>query len=153
MTQISDIIDQWSTLIEGQISGITEIPNPYEPQKNPDLYLQNGYGVGFGPAENTNRSVGGHASIERDFDIMLFRQIAATENDTDGVKTVAKAMLEDQLKIIKVVEKDPSLAKTCVKCVFATSDPVEYLIDNETGRRYFSLIASFRCEYFEALGS
>lgn len=149
MTQISQIIEAWKALVEGQIEGITEIPNPYEPEKNPDLLLQNGYGIGVGPAENTNRRIGGHVSMAREFEIMLFRLVGVTENDATGIRAAEKSILEDQIKLIKQVEQDPTLGSSCANAQFVNSDPVEYLIADQSGRRYFRLFTIFRCEYFE----
>lgn len=150
MSKISQIIDKLSQIIEAEISGITEIPNPYEPEANSDLYLQNGYGVGFGNASNSNRNMGATVTIEREFFIMLFRLVAATPQDTAAIKTSAKNLLEDELKLIKAIELNRDLDKLAMNAQYTGSDSLDFLA-GETGNRYFQQIITVSVEYRENL--
>lgn len=150
MSKISQIVDKLSEVVEACIPGVTEIPNPYEPEVNNDLYLQNGYGVGFADSTNTNRNLGNKISIEREFMVMLFRIVAATPQDTAAIKTSAKDLLEDELKIIKAIESNRDLDKIAINAQYTGSGSVEFLA-GDTGDRYFQLIISISVEYSEVL--
>jgi hypothetical protein len=154
-TSITAVIDQLSTLIEGQITGVTKIPNPYDPENNSDLFLQNGYGIGYGPGTNTQRDIGcDRVSIEREFQVMLLRVVAATDQDATAIENSAKSVLEDELKLIKAIHFDDSMngggsPNVALQSNFTTSDPLVFL-EGERGR-YFQQITAFSVEYIEAV--
>ena len=154
MSNISDIIDTLEALVESQVTGITKIPNPYEPEANNDLYLQNGYGIGFGAGSNTDRNINGRVTIQRDFLVMLFRVVSATEQDGDAIKTSSKEVLEDELKIIKAIVNSDVLNgagnRYAYKTEYSQSDQLEFLA-GDSGNRYWQQITAFSVEYAENL--
>ena len=149
MSNISDIIDQLSTIVEAQVTGITSIPDPYDPESNNDLFLQNGYAIGFGSVQRSRTVMCNKVYLTREFQVMLFRVVAATEQDGDAIKTSSKAILEDELKIIKAVENDPDLGGYAINAAFTDGDPLQYL-EGDRGR-YWQLITAFSVEYAENL--
>jgi hypothetical protein len=151
MTQISNIIDRFSTLIEGQVSGVTQIPNPYEPEGNSDLWLNNGYGVGYGSADVDRREVGCKIYLRREIIVMLLRRVEANENDASGVEAIAKNVMEDELKIIKAVENDNTLNGNAIDASYIDTTPLEYLVGDRG--RYFILNIGFSVLYAEDLNS
>lgn len=103
MTQISDIHAALVSVITAELPSYFGIPNPYDVESNANLFLQKGYGIGFGPAVNTNRKICGKVSIERSFSIVLTNQLTASITDFSGVSDVSKQLFEDQFKLIKAI--------------------------------------------------
>ena len=149
MSNISNIIDQLSTIVEAQVTGITSIPDPYDPESNNDLYLQNGYAIGFGSVQRSRTVMCNKVYLTREFQVMLFRTVAATEQDGAAIKTSSKAVLEDEIKIIKAVENDPDLGGYAINAAFSDGDSLQYL-EGDRGR-YWQLITAFSVEYAENL--
>lgn len=149
MTNVSNIIDQLSTIVEAQVAGVTSIPDPYDPESNNDLYLQNGYAIGFGSVQRARTVMCGRVYLRREFQIMLFRMVAATEQDGSAIKTSSKAILEDELKIIKAIENDTTLGGYAINAEFTDGDALQYL-EGDRGR-YWQLITAFSVEYAESL--
>lgn len=149
MSDISDIIDAVSAHVEAQVVGITKIPNPYEPTKNPDMFLKNGYGLGVGPATNTNRKLSCQVSIQREIVIMLLREVAMVDTRADDIENQLKTLLEDELLIIKAIENDQDLGGVSYQARYSDSDSVDYL--EEDSSKYFKLVTAFQVEYAEPI--
>lgn len=146
MTKVSTITTALESIITTTLSGIVKIPNPYEPERNPQYALEFGYGIGFGAAENSRDLMGSCIDIDRQFEVMLFKEIAVTDTDAAGIQTVALTMLENEIALIKAVEAETSLG-TAKNVRYLASDPLEYLV-GERGR-YFRLLTVFGFEYNE----
>lgn len=148
-TQITAIRDQIKTLVETALPSYRQIANPYEIEKSPNVILRLGYGIAFGPGTNTNRELGCQLSVDREFAVVLTREVTALENNPDGREDVEKALFEDHYSLIKAIEKDPDLGETAARARYVSDSGLEYVaLDNS---RYFVLVSSFACEYFESL--
>ena len=147
MTQVSNIYDAYVSMIASQLPTYKRITNPYEPTQNAGLLLQKGYGIGIGPAENTERIITCKVSIVRTFEILLINQINTTENNISAKATIEKTIMEDLFKLIKQVDKDPSLQQTSIKSSYVSDNGLEYL---EAEKAKFYLVrATFDSEYLE----
>ena len=118
-------------------------------ENNNDLYLQNGYAIGFGSVQRSRTVMCNKVYLTREFQVMLFRTVAATEQDGAAIKTSSKAVLEDEIKIIKAVENDPDLGGYAINAAFSDGDSLQYL-EGDRGR-YWQLITAFSVEYAENL--
>ena len=148
MTSISNIRAALETMIDGVVTGYTKIANPYELEKISNVILRKGYGIAFGPGANTNRELC-QMSVDREFSVVLTREVAATEHDADGRETVEKAIFEDQHLIIKAIEADASVGGTASRGRYISDGGIEYVgIENS---RYYALVSNFAIEYFEQL--
>lgn len=149
MTKISTIRAALETIILGVVSGYQKIPNPYELEKISNVILRQGYGIAFGPGSNTERQLSCQLSIDRDFAVILTREVAATEHDASGRETIEKSIFEDQYLIIKAIEKDSDLLATASRARYVSDNGLEYVgLENS---RYFVLVSTFATEYFENL--
>lgn len=149
MSKISEIREQLETLIEAAITGYKQIPNPYEIEKTANVILRKGYGIAFGPATNTERQLSCQLSVDREFSIILTREVATTEHNNAGRETIEKAIFEDQYLLIKAIEKDSDLATKASRARYVSDNGLEYVgLENS---RYFVLISTFATEYFENL--
>jgi hypothetical protein len=149
LTQISDIQDAIVALIAAELPSYFGIPNPYEVDANANLFLQKGYGVGFGPAVNSNRKICGKVSIERSFTIILTNQLTAAITDFAGVSAVSKQLFEDQFKLIKAIENDVNLSGAAAKALYTGDGGLEFVIAGEA--KYFLIESQWDVEYFESL--
>jgi len=151
LTKISTIYDGWITLIDAELSGYTRIANPYDPEQNANLILEKGYGVGFGPGSNTGRFVGKLASIERDFNIVLVNKILALDGDQDNRAAIEKSLFEDQFKLTKALEINPTLAEASIKTFYISDGGIEFLKTENTKSKYYLLESVYSSEYLEDL--
>lgn len=150
MSKISTIREDLETIIDGLLTGYQKIPNPYELEKISNVILRKGYGIAFGPGANTNRQLGCQLSVDREFAIILTREVAATEHNAEARETVEKSIFEDQYLIIKAIEKDADLlGSSAANARYVSDNGLEYVgLENS---RYFVLVSNFSTEYFENL--
>jgi len=149
MTKINDIYDELHSITQVVLPEYTELPNPYIPDDNPDIYMKKGYGISIGAASNTNRVVSKKVSILRDFDFVFVRQINSTETNTGLIKSNAKAIMEDSFKVLEEIENNTSLGQVCVKAEFVSDSGLDF-IEADT-QRFFILTMVVSVEYFETL--
>jgi len=149
MTKINDIYDELHSITQVVLPEYTELPNPYIPDDNPDIYMKKGYGISIGAASNTNRVVSKKVSILRDFDFVFVLQINSTETNTGLIKSNAKAIMEDSFKVLEEIENNTSLGQVCVKAEFVSDSGLDF-IEADT-QRFFILTMVVSVEYFETL--
>ena len=128
-------------------SGWQQIPNPYKPEENPDIYLRQGWGLAFGPAENTNRQVNCKFSVARNVTVILCRQTDALENDAALKVAADKLLFEDQAVLINDLEQDIAVNGTTMYTRWETDGGIEY-VKGQTDR-FLMLRTEFRMEYLE----
>jgi len=128
-------------------SGWIELPNPYKPEENPDLYLRQSWGIVVGPAENSNRQVNCKFSVARTMTVVLARQYDALENDTSAKASTVKQLLEDQAVLINDMEQDVTVNGSTMYTRWESDGGIEY-IKGETDR-FLMIKTDFRLEYLE----
>lgn len=149
MTKISEIREQLETLITTALTGYRQIPNPYEIEKTSNVILRKGFGIAFGPGTNTERMLSCQLSVDRDFSILLTREVAVTEHDAAGREAVEKSIFEDLHLLIKAIETDADLATKASRARYVSDNGLEYVgLENS---RYFLIAATFAAEYFESI--
>lgn len=148
-TRISEIFDAMDSVLEAQLTNYAKIPNAYDIESNPNLFIQQGYAIGLGPASNTNREVSCKLSVRRTVNVLLAQQITANETDFDAFNLVVKTLFEDQYKIIKAIENDPTLNTNYSVTKFGGDGGSEF--GNNGSTKYFMIEMQFDCEYFEDL--
>lgn len=155
MSNVSDILDRFSTVVESQVSGIKQIPNPYDPESAPQTYLQNAYGLGYGPGFNASDAIDNcDLFITREIAVMQLKEVAKVSTDQAGIEAQLKTMLENELLIIKAITNDPQLSDdgagtVALNARFTDTDAPEFLI-GERGR-YFRTLTLFEVLYKESL--
>lgn len=147
MTKISDIYDNLVTAVDTALTGYDQISNPYTPEDNSELFMEKGFGIAFGPGENSERQLACRLSVKRTFDVILINLCGTTENNLADVESFQKTMHEDQLLIIKALEKDSDLSNTSAQLKFVDDRGLEFL--ETTDNKFFILQSTFMVEYFE----
>jgi hypothetical protein len=150
MSKISTIHDYLVTLVSTQLPSYTELPNPYIPEENNELYLSKGFGVAVGAGQDRNRVVSCKLTWQRDFQVVLTNQITATDHDITQRQTVTKAILEDHYTLIDAIYKDTGLGGNAAKAEVFADSGLQFLTVGETDR-YFVIILDVLVEYFEDL--
>lgn len=149
MSKISTIYDNLVTAVGGALTDYDQISNPYSPDENCELFMQKGFGIAFGPGANSERQVGCKLSVKRTFDVILLNLCGTTDNNLADVENFQKTMHEDQLLIIKAIEKDPDLDATVGMIKFVDDSGLEFL--ETINNKFFLLQSTFMVEYFENL--
>lgn len=148
-TKITAIYDRLIVDIEAAISGYTRIPNPYEADQNPELFLRKGYGLGIGPAENTRRMVCAYFSMKRIFTIVLINQILTTDMNSTARGNCERDMMEDHYSLIKYLEGDNNLGGNAVKTIFTDDSGIQF-VEGEIGK-YVMCEINIEVEYLESI--
>lgn len=151
MSKISTIHDAIVTLVSTNLSTYDQLPNPYRPELNNELYLQKGFGVAVGAGQRTDRLISCQLSWERIFQIVLTKQITTTAQNLSQLETISKDLLEDHFTILDALEKDTTLTQTAINSRIISDAGIEFLeIEDSTGR-YFVMVIDVLAEYLEDL--
>lgn len=151
MTTISTIIDGLSTAISTELPNHAKIPNAYNLEDNPNVFLKKGFAVASFGANNTERHLSCLFSAERSFSVFLTNQLTANIMDYDSIQAVVKDLFEDHYKVVKAISKDPTLNQSSAVCKFANDAGIQFL---EAGSaKYLVLQINFVIEYFENLNT
>jgi hypothetical protein len=148
MSKATDCFDKINTLVASALSTFTKLPDVYKLSENPQLYLRNGFGIGFGPASNTNRHICNQVTIKRSFTISLIKQVIALEMSDDR-RTFEKDIINSLYSVINAFENDRTLNGSAVKIEFMSDSGVQFL-EGDT-ESYILLEGSFDVEYFEQI--
>lgn len=128
MTAVSNIYDALENLIDTALPDYTRLPDPYNTDDNPELYLRKGYGIAFGDDNNTERKIGCQkVSINQDFVIPLVNLVTATNTNSTIHASVEKSLIEDKFKIIKALETDSDLSGVTMQAKYIGSSALTYL--------------------------
>lgn len=148
-TNVSNVYNAMVVIIEAQLTAYKKLPNPYDPEENSSLRLKKGYGLAFGAGVNTNRYMNCKIAVDRQFSILLVRQVSKSDHDITGHATLEKSMLEDEFLLIKAFEQDPTLGGVAVKTRFVGDTGIEFLEGDRN--KYLVLEMELGSEYFEDL--
>jgi hypothetical protein len=156
MTKVSTVHDALESIITTSLSTYSGAKlNPHSLELNPEVMLQKGYGIVYGPGSNTNRQVGCHLSVSRQFIVLLTNLVSSQKGDEDGREALEKALLEDCVTLIKAIEDNPSLSTTAgvggpaLSAQWVSDDGVEYLNNKNSSFMFCQLV--FDIEYMESL--
>jgi len=149
MSKISSVYDALHTLVSSELTGYTQLTNPYQREDNSTLFLEKGYGIAVSGGANTNRKLGGKKTYERTFQLVLTNLLAATEHDTTAKENAEKSLLEDHATLITAFERDSDLGGNAALNIALTDDGIEFLEGGRT--KYISLEITVTVEYFETI--
>ena len=148
MSKISTVYDAMYTLLSSNLTGYTQIPNPYNSEQNSMLFLNKGYGLVVGTGDNTQRfATCDKKSYAREFTIVLVNQYIATEHDTDAKETAEKALLEDHATLITAIEQDADLGGNAATHLSISDGGIDFLEGDR--EKYIMLELIVNVEYFE----
>lgn len=151
MTAISSAYDAIVALCASTLGATaTRIPNPYELERTSSLLLIKGFGVFVGPGTNPRTEQSCRIRLNRDFGIVLTRQITATEHDIGTIAPIEKAMFEDQLALIKAFDQN-TLNGSVSDVTFTGDGGLELLSTLDASGRFYVLSSVFACTYLQAL--
>ena len=159
MSNVTDILDRFVILVEAEISGITKLPNPYDPESAPEIYLKNAYGLAYGAATPDPRNVNGDKMyFKREIVYMQIQEIAKVQTDQVGIKSQLDVMLENELLVIKAVCSDVNLTNGASSAVaidtsFVDAEGPELLEGEDSGKKYFKTLTAFSVLYSESISS
>jgi hypothetical protein len=130
-------------------NGWIKLPHAYNIEKNPEIYLKQGYAIGIGQGANTKRVQSNTISISREFILTIVRTSDTLDLEVTGRQTVEKQLFEDLKLVIADIEGNSTLNSGQILCGYVGDAGIEY-VDTENSE--FNLIkANFLIEYFETI--
>ena len=155
MSNISDAADKIVFAMEALFPDHLRMWNPYQPEENSEEVLRKGWGIGFGPAERTNRQLSCDYSWLRKIQIIQARQYFGTQLSTSKNFGKQKEILEDHRIMLDDFEKHVSLNQPG----FANPEIVKFNPISDSGilhvypdrDDFFFIRTTFDLEYFRQL--
>lgn len=136
-----------NTLVQTELPDYVKLSDSYETPDNAGIVLVKGYSVGFGPAERTSDEFcQGFIRIRRSYQIVLTNVYTPTL-DADFRETLENNLMEDAFKVMKALERDPTLTGENINSFFATDNGLEYLIDDR--KQFIIVVITASAEYYE----
>jgi hypothetical protein len=152
MSLISTAYDNFHTRVAAVFTsgaGWSKLPHAYIIDRNPEIYLKQGYAVGLGTGTNTKRLQSNVTSISREFILTITREMPALDLEVSGRETFEKSLFEDLKLIVSDMETDSTLNQGQILCSYQGDGGIEY-VDGDTSE-FISIRAIFLIEYFETL--
>ena len=152
MSQVSTAYDNFLTRVDAVLTGAAgwiKLPFAYDIEKNPEIYLRQGYALGIGAGVNTKRVLSSTLSISREFTLTIVRALDATDLEVTLRQSLEKQLFEDIKLVIADVERNSTLNVGQILCSYSGDSGIEY-VDGETSE-YVQLRANFLVEYFETI--
>lgn len=152
MSNFSLLYDGLITLIEGQLSTYKRLSDAYDVENNDMLRIAKGYSLAIASGENTNRTLCGQLSEERNFIFKLTNLAAVNELDPVAKATIEKSIMEDIRKVYRKLQTTHSLGTVQVSSIrFNTDEGIEYLFreDAAQANKAIGVSSLITLEYFE----
>jgi len=149
MANFSLIYDGLVSLINGELTGYTQLTDSVLNDENSLLRSVKGYTLAIGGGSNTNREIcPATLSMERVFDITVVNLLTASQLDTSARSIDEKALFEDCFKIWKKLETVDFLGGIQVaNAKYLDDSGIEYFFGDNT--KAISITSSISVEYFE----
>lgn len=148
MSIISTAYDALVTRIGTVLSSHIRIADTLFLEKNPELALNQGWGIIGRGHENTNRDISCKISLAQTFSILVTRKLFVNDFDVGSKATVEKNLFEDRDAIIADIEADPTLATSVIARYVSTTEPTSIFADQDNFR---FIDVSIVVEYFRDL--
>lgn len=152
MSKVTTAYDNFVTRVDAVLTsgnGWNKLPHAYNVEKNPEIFLSQGYAIGIGSGSNTRRVQSNTISVSREFVVTIVRSMNTLDLEVSGKQTAEKQLLEDLKLLIADIEGNSTLNAGQILCSYSGDGGIEY-IDTETAE--FNLIrANFLIEYFETI--
>lgn len=148
MTKQNQIADYLVDVLKELFPGKKQLFNPYSIETNNELYLINGYGVGYG-ALNPEPSVGCCINFNQDFIIPLTKKFYSLENAADKRQDFEKELIDEAVSLIKNIEGDVHLGGLSRRCVFTGSPGIQQVFSES--QQYIFISLTFNASFTENL--
>lgn len=151
MSKISTILTTLKTRIQAAsvLPDHIQLTNPYNVAANTDQALKKGFGIAVLPGNNTNRQTSCNLSINRSIRIIVTRKFFATDLNVESKEATERDLLEDQFKIIKDIENEPSLNGLVMQSGYISDNGIQRVRENDD--KFLKLESVFDFEYNEDL--
>ena len=157
MSKISQIYDALNSLVSTEFptSTYSYLSNAYIPEENDNLTLRRAIGFYVGQGSNKNRVLSCQISMERLITVTQTAKFYGTRLDKSLKDDTVKTILEDQFKLIKLLENAPQDSANGIdKMIFVNDNGIEFIFGNgdESTENFLMIRSQFSIEYLENLG-
>jgi len=151
MSTISSAFDLLKTAVTTALPNHTLLVNPYSVEENPDVYLNQGVGIGFGTGLNTNREICPKLYVRRAFFIVITRNYFATDLNRSDKESTEKQLFEDELLVLQELLADvlATLDQAVAKTKFLGDNGIETVFGEKDN--FLKVIMQFEFEYYETI--
>ncbi len=142
------IYDYLVEKVKEKLTHKVQLFNPYDIGTNNELFLRDGFGVGFmGGAQQPMQ--GCCIRLSRDIKITLTKKFYATENDADNRALAEKELLEEAVILMKHFEGDSQLGGLAAKFTFQNDSGIQQIYTNS--QYYIFLEMNFDAEFIDEI--
>lgn len=151
MSKISTVYGYIEDIIQAALPTYTKIPDPYAVGGTAEALLRKAYGIGIGPGRNTEEDYGDVVTMEREFSVILVRQVTTTDNNSTARNALELALMEDHLTLVKAFQASAELDATVSVSTFDADGGIEFLAGDLPTQKYMMIVLSFITRYSENL--
>jgi hypothetical protein len=150
MSTISSAIDIIVAAVQTALPNHTYMVNGYEPEENPTMYMNQGVGIAWRQAINTNREICKIYQAQS-FDVVITRNYFASDLNIGDKESQAKQILEDALLVIRALHADvlSSLNQSVAICKYLGHNGIETVFGDKDN--YLKATLNFEFDYYDTL--
>lgn len=153
MSNFSTLYDNMKTNIGTVLSAHTWLSEAQVIGENNEQSLRKGYAIQIGSGVQGDLHIGCDVSIVREITITITREHFALELNRDQKYTVEQALLDDQLLVIKEIEKDPAqsygISAQVANLKFLGDSGIERIFEDK--KNFLMIRSVFSLTYLESL--
>lgn len=147
-TAVTNITAYMATEIEAELPEKKRLFNPYNVEINNELYLQDGYGIGYG-AQSTVPVAGCCLRIQQDISLVLTKKFYALENDSEKRHDYEQELMEEAMQLVRLFEMDQALGGNASKCSYQGHNGIQQVFTES--QQYIFVTMNFQTEFIENL--
>lgn len=122
--------------------------NAYDMETNNELYLADGFGLGFGAIQEAE-FVTGCLRFNQDFIIPLSRKFYSLESDVEKRQDFEKELMEEAVTLIKNIARDVQLGGLASRVLFSGSPGIQQVFGES--QQYIFISLTFNASFKENL--
>lgn len=125
-----------------------QIFNPYDLARNNEMFLADGFAIGFGPFEEVQKA-GCCFGFKQDYTISITKEFKALEHATAKRMTFEQDLMGEAVDLIKNIAADAKLGGNVGKCIFEGAPGIEPVFTES--QNFISVSLTFNAEFEESL--
>lgn len=151
MSRVTDIRDAINGIIETALPDYRKLSDSIDTADNPNLMLQKGFRVAYGPASNSSRDYCmTHIQRRREFSFVL-TNIYIPNLDAAQREGSEDNLMSDQNEVVKAIHSDPELTGTAISSDFAFDNGIEYILSENGEKQYIMIVTTVSVDYYEGV--
>lgn len=148
-TTITDVYNNFVTVIETALPSHKRLHNPYSVEENPEMIVRKGWGLQIDDGINSNRCISPEYYLQRNFSVVITRENVAKDSDPVRRDAAKLELLEDLHLLISASVLDNTLTQVAARFQYESDTGLQEVYIQD--KPYSFIQAQFLVEYSQQI--